>query len=87
MFNHLTYLIGSQCVLAGNVDVVATRNEQEPEAPLKLQKLDPPVWRSQKPLLETAETEPSGLANRRVQFCRDQRQSGAPSGFDEVPPL
>jgi hypothetical protein len=40
--------------------------------------------RDQKPLLETSETEHSGLANWRVQFCQDQWQSGVPLGFNEV---
>jgi hypothetical protein len=41
--------------------------------------------RNRKPMLETVETGYSGLANWRVKFCRDQRQSGAPPGFNKVP--
>jgi hypothetical protein len=40
--------------------------------------------RDRKPLLKTAKTGYYGLANRRVRFCRDRRQSGVPPGFDEV---
>jgi hypothetical protein len=39
--------------------------------------------RDQKPILEVAETGLSGWANWRVRFYRDQRQVGAPLGFNE----
>jgi hypothetical protein len=39
---------------------------------------------SQKPLLEIVEIEQSGFRNRTLRFCQDRRQSGAPSGCDEV---
>jgi hypothetical protein len=42
------------------------------------------MTRDRKPLLEAIETRQSDLANWRLRFCRDQRQSGAPSGFNEV---
>jgi hypothetical protein len=40
--------------------------------------------RDQKPLLKTAETGWSGLANGTIRFCQDRRQSGALLSFDEV---
>jgi hypothetical protein len=40
--------------------------------------------RDHKPLPKIVETGLSGFRNRMVQFCQDWRQSGAPSGFDEV---
>jgi hypothetical protein len=40
--------------------------------------------RDQKPLLETIEIGYFGVANRRVRFSRDRRQSGALRSFDEV---
>jgi hypothetical protein len=40
--------------------------------------------RNQKLMLKTVKTEQSSLANRMVQFCRDRRQSGAPSGFNKA---
>jgi hypothetical protein len=39
--------------------------------------------KSQKLLLETAETKLSSIRNRTLWFCQDRRQSGASSGFDE----
>jgi hypothetical protein len=40
--------------------------------------------RIRKPLFETVETEQSDFRNYTLWFCRDWRQSGAPSGYDEV---
>jgi predicted GTPase len=39
--------------------------------------------KSWKLLLRTVETGLSGFRNQTLQFCRDQRQSGALPGFDE----
>jgi hypothetical protein len=57
------------------------------DADIMLHPVDAKAWyvlphetnRNRRPLFKTIETGP-----RTLRFCRDQRQSGAPSGYDEV---